>query len=473
MHTRHLLLALVLAVCFSSFIGCSADDRASDNVRMDSDGFIQAYEDNPRYWQYDGQPVYLRGGSKQDNLFQISSLEQHLDHLASVGGNYIRNTMSSRDEGDVWPFYRQPDGTYDLERLNEEYYDRFRRLLELTSQRDIIVQIELWDRFDYAREPWLENPFRPANNSNYTAEESGLENEYPRHPANNDNPFFRSVPAQNDNQLLLEYQKAHIDRLLDISLQYPNVLYCMDNETDANSDWGIFWSNYVKERAREAGVEVQTTEMWDAWDLKDDQHKLTLDHPDQYSFVDISQNNHNTNQEHWDNLQWVRRYTADQPRPLNHVKIYGADTGEYGSTRDGVERFWRSLIGGGASVRFHRPESGIGLNETARAHLRSADRFLAEFDIFRAEPDTASALLADRSADEAYLSYIPGEQYAVYFTDGGSVQLDLSGAPGSFSVRWLDAEGSAWQKGKVLEGGSRVRLTAPGSGHWLVLLTHG
>lgn len=465
---RLLLVGLMVGL----LAGCSARDRPTDAGVTGDGSYIQPHEANPRYWQYEGQPVFLKGGSKEDNLFQIRDLEQHLDQLASVGGNYIRNTMSSRDEGDVWPFYRQSDGRYDLERMNEEYYDRLEKLLALTDDRDIIVQIELWDRFDYAREPWLENPFRPANNVNYTPQESGLENEYSRHPANNDNPFFRSVPAQNDNQLLLEFQKAHIDRLLEISLQYPNVLYCMDNETDANPDWGIFWSDYVKKKANEAGVTVQTTEMWDAWDLKDDQHKLTLDHPEQYSFVDISQNNHNTDQEHWDNLQWVLNYTADEPRPLNHVKIYGADTGEYGTTRDGIERFWRGMLGGGATVRFHRPASGIGLSKTAQAHLRSADMLLSELDIFRATPDAESDLLSNRAADEAYLSHIPGEQYVLYFTDGGSVELDLGGVNGSFSVRWLEAGNSRWRAGASLEGGSSVELEAPGDGHWLVLLTH-
>ena len=60
---------------------------------------IQPYIENPFYWQYQGKPVLLLGGSREDNLFQIPDLEAHLDLLASVGGNYIRCTMSSRDEG--------------------------------------------------------------------------------------------------------------------------------------------------------------------------------------------------------------------------------------------------------------------------------------------------------------------------------------------------------------------------------------
>ena len=34
---------------------------------------------------------------------------------------------------------------------------------------EIVVQIELWDRFDFAREPWQDNPFNPKNNDVLTA----------------------------------------------------------------------------------------------------------------------------------------------------------------------------------------------------------------------------------------------------------------------------------------------------------------
>lgn len=462
-----LLCTLVATLLLLSACASEAGRRAAEGPAGD---FIMPYAENPRYWQYDGEPVLLVGGTREDNLFQIPDLEPHLDRLAAVGGNYVRNTMSSRDEGDRWPFFQQPDGRYDLERPDDEYYERFEQLLRLAHERDIIVQIEVWDRFDYARDPWQENPFRPANNVNYTTGESGLANEYPEHPGSNNNPFFRSVPAQADNQLLLRYQQAHVDRILDRALQYPNVLYCMDNETSANPDWGAYWARYIKERAAETGVTVQTTEMWDAWDLKDEEHRRTLDRPELYDFADVSQNNHNQNQEHWDNLQWVRDYTAEAPRPLNHVKIYGADGGPYGSTRDALERFWRSILGGGASVRFHRPSSGIGLSETAQAHLRSADHLVNAFDLFRARPDAESQLLSDRGPDEAYLSYVPGEEYVVYFTDGGSVQLDLADTDGPFTLRWLNISAGSWQQADDVIGGRGVRLEAPRSGHWIAFL---
>lgn len=455
----------------ATLIGCSPPDRADSGPPFTETSPIRPAPENASYWSYDGEPLLLLGGSKEDNLFQISDLEAHLDRLTAAGGNYVRNTMSSRDSENVWPFHQSQNGQYDLSRLNDEYYRRFEHLLREAYERNVIVQLELWDRFDYARAPWQENPFRPANNVNYTPEESGLANRYPKHPATNENPFFRSIPAENGNRVLMPYQRARIDSLLDISLRYPNVLYVMDNETDANPHWPRYWASFVKNRAADAGRRVYVTEMWDAWDLKDPQHQRTLDHPELYDFADVSQNNHNVDQEHWDNLQWVRRYVSGRRRPLNNVKIYGADTGEYGTTQDGIERFWRSLFGGAASVRFHRPESGIGLSEMAQNHIRSARALADTFDVIEARPDTAHARLRDRTPDEAYLTRIPGRAYAVYFTDGGTVDLDLSGIEGSFQVQWLKAATASWQEAETVDGGQWITLGTPSDGHWIGLLT--
>ena len=309
---------------------------------------IQPNPSNPFYWQYDGESVVLLGGTVEDNLFQIPNLEAELDLLAASGGNYIRNTLSSRDEGNIWFFAPRADGQYDMNQFNDEYYDRLERLLELTYARGIIVQYEMWDRFDYARDVWERNPFRPINNVNYSVVESGLKNHYPNHPGTNENPFFRSIPKRDNNELILKYQRKHVDRILALSLRYPNVLYCMDNETGANPDWGAYWSDYIKAKAKAMGVIVQTTEMWDDWNLRGDQHKNTLDHPEQYSFVDTSQNNQKKGQVHWDNLQWVRQYLIEKGfvRPINHVKAYGVDGGPFGNNQDAVERYWRTLVGG-------------------------------------------------------------------------------------------------------------------------------
>ena len=89
-------------------------------------------------------------------------------------------------------------------------------------------------------------------------------------------------------------------------------------------------------------------------------------------------------------------------------------------------------------------------------------------------------LLSDRESDEAYLAAQPGQSYALYFTDGGSVGLDLSNAPGTFAVTWISvsmgvttrssATGDYRLMDQTLEGGRVVTVTAPYQGGWVVAL---
>ena len=451
-----------------------------------ADTRIQPYAENPRYWQYKGKPVLLLGGSDDDNLFQWTGkrLTDQLDLLKSVGGNYVRNTMSSRDEGNVWPFARK-GRKYDLGRPSDEYWECFENLLKLASERDTIVQIELWDRFDFASymQSWSRNPYNPRNNINYTAAESGLKDVIRTHPSRRENAFFRSVPALENNRVVLRYQQAQVDKMLAISLRYGNVLYCMDNETNESQEWGAYWSHYIRKKAAEAGVEAHTTEMWDhPRDLLHEHHKRTYDHPETYSFCDVSQNNSNRGQTHWDNLERVRAYVKP-PRPLNNVKIYGSDEvylksppgardgvgGRYGRTRDAVERFWRNVFGGMATSRFHRPPSGLGLGETAQANIRSMRMLTAEMDVFTCEPH--SGLLSDRKPNEAYCLANPGKEYAVYFPSGGQVGLDLSHATGKLTAKWLDIARSRWTRNDTLQGGGTVALSPQAEGHWVVWIS--
>ncbi len=432
---------------------------------------IRPWSTDRRYWQYEGKPVLLLGASKDDNLFQIPDLAAHLDAMTDAGANYIRNTMSDRpDRGyEVYPYRRLDGGKYDLTQWNDEYWRRFETMLRLTAERDIIVQIELWDRFDYSRDNWPPHPYNPANNVNYTHEESGLAAKYSHHPGRNRQPFFFTTPAQRNNKVLLGFQRGFADKVLRYTLKHNHVLYCMDNETSAEEAWATYWAEHVRARAREAGRDVCITEMWDNWDLKSDHHRRTLDHPERYDFADVSQNNQKKGQTHWDNFQWVRQYVADKPRPLNTVKTYGADGGRHGNTRDGLERWWRHVIGGAASARFHRPDSGLGLGDLAAASVRAARKLETRMKLWEIEP--ANRLLRDRAENEAYLAARPGEAYALYFTDGGEVGLDLREHVGAFELRWIDIAAGDWAGKAELTGGRVVKLAAPKKGHWLAAIT--
>lgn len=437
-----------------------------------ADTAIAPWPDNPWYWCYHGEPVLLLGGSDDDNLFQWPEdiLIPQLDRLANAGGNVIRNTMSDRkDKGfEVYPFKQRNDAKFDLNEWNDEYWKRFEQMLHETSKRKIFVQIEVWDRFDYTdsgSDRWQIHPYNPKNNVNYTYDESGFAERYPDHPGANKQPFFFTTPKQRNNEVVLKYQQRFVNKMLEHSLKYDHVLYCIDNETAAEEEWGRYWASFIKERAAKAHKQVYVTEMWDDWDLSAERHKRTFDHPDLYDFVDVSQNNHNKVEKHWNNFLYVREYLASSPRPMNTTKTYGADGNKFGHTdQDGIERFWRHLLAGAASLRFHRPDSGLGLNDKAVAAIRAARKLESKIPLWTVKP--ANELLKDRDENEAYLAANPGKAYAVYFPAGGSVQIDLSAANGALTVNWIDIATGEWGPEQPATGGQKSALAPPGNGNW-------
>jgi hypothetical protein len=449
---------------------------------------IRPYAGNPFYWEYRGKPVLLLGGSQEDNQFNHpENLAQHLDTLKRSGGNYIRNTMSSRDLGNPWAFRQLENGLYDLEQWNDEYWDRFDRFLKLCQERDIIVQVEVWDPWDYfASEAaqgfgpgnvgWESCPFNPRLNINYTAAESGLAEEIDYYSGSRPSRhrFFHTVPLLDDLPVARKYQEAFVDKLLSISLRYPNVLYCMNNEIGEPPAWGEYWADFIRDRARAAGREVYLADMRRNRNFQANEQVRLLHDRVRYDFFEISQNNANNGQQHYDMLLSIRSQVKDRPKPLNNVKVYGGKIGRWTtSVEEGIERFWRNLFGGSASVRFHRPGPshhffGLGLGDLARIHLRAARTFTDSFNLFTSEP--RNDLLSDRQPNEAYCLAAPGRHYALYFPASGSVKLDVSTAAGPLEIRWFDIAKTAWQPSRRVGGGSTLALDAPDRGPWAVLV---
>ncbi len=462
---RRDFLAAATAAGFGPMLAGRAG--AADAAQARPADRISPWPDNPWYWQYKGQPVMLLGGSKDDNLFQIPDLEAHLDAIRAAGGNYIRNTMSDRRDGgfEVYPYLQLADGSYDLAQWNPEYWARVDRMLALTRARDIIVQIEVWDRFDYSRDNWIGHPYNPANTRSYTAADTGLATTYPKHPGSNEQPFFFSTPAQRNITPLLQVQQRFVEELLSRTLPQPHVLYCIDNETSGDEAWGAYWASFIRERAARAGVEVHVTEMWDDHDLRSEQHRRTFDHPERYTFVDVSQNNHQKGQAHWDNFQAVRANLSARPRPMNTVKTYGSDAGPYGTDLDGVQRWWRHLIGGAAAVRFHRPASGLGLSARAAASIRAGRKLESVVAPWKMAP--VNERLSQRAPDAAYLAATAEGAHVLFFPAPGTVVLDLTSMGRSLDVKWIAIDTGEWGPSTTWKAGAALEITTPGEGLWV------
>jgi hypothetical protein len=77
-------------------------------------------------------------------------------------------------------------------------------------------------------------------------------------------------------------------------------------------------------------------------------------------------------------------------------------------------------------------------------------------------------LLGAREQNEAYLAATPGEAYLIYFTDGGSVRLELE--PNRYQLHWINV--NSGEAAEVLEvpSAESVVITAPSHGSWLAAL---
>ncbi|MDI6451070.1 putative collagen-binding domain-containing protein [Anaerobaca lacustris] len=451
---------------------------AAGPVWADNADRIRPYEANPRYWQYKGKPVLLLGGSDDDNLFQWerSKLEAHLDLLVSVGGNYVRNTMSDRDEGNVYPFARVRD-RYDLSVWSEEYWNRLDIFLRETQEREIVVQVELWDAFDWTDDyGWGNHPWNPANNVNYTAEQSGLPTSWPHSPHRRDHPFVLTIPGQANadrGRVVLSLQENFAARVLDACLVYNHVLFTIHNETSAPHPWSDYWATFLHARATANGKSVYVSDMREEDIGNRDPHEYVIGRPHLYNFLEVSKTNRSHKQAHWDCILLVRSRLEQSGfiRPMNNTKImYGPPfrTRTDAEKMELVDKFWRNVLGGTAAARFHREFNGLGLNDLAQVQIRSVRIFTDAWNVFVCEP--RNALLSERAENEAYCMAQPGRQYAVYFPDGGAVRLDVSAAESPLQVRWFDIAQSTWQSPRTADGGKSIELKAPGEGPWAALI---
>ncbi len=429
-------------------------DAAGQKVTADSYQGIKIYDHNPWYWQYQGKPVLLRGGTNDDNLFQWTGKEltDHLDLLISVGGNYVRNTMSDRDEGNIYAFKNIGNKKYDLDQWNDEYWNRLNFFLDETSRRSIIVQLTLWDQFDIGHDQWNKHPWNPARNVNMSTDSWS-----------NREDFYFTVDRHDKDQL--GYQQKFIDKLMSVTLNYDNILYNINNESSESIAWENYWAGYIKEAAERAGKNIYVTNMQFAA-TNTIRHIMTYSHI--FDFADISQINQDSRgargPAHWEYLMFLRQKIAScRPMPLNNEKIYGATDGSTntsaGTETEAVDRFWRNIFGGCASARFHRPAGpdrfwGSGLNERVQVNMRALDMLLEKLDIFACSPqnDLLSSRVPVASIMEAYVTANIGHQYAIYFPQGRyKVDLDSWIYAYKLKVQWLDVNELEWSEPETVE----------------------
>ena len=212
------------------------------------------------------------------------------------------------------------------------------------------------------------------------------------------------------------------------------------------------------------------------------------------------------NQTHARTLKWVTESAAaGKPWVVANDEQGGADTGVPpdlgyqgydGTKKDGKPvqttddirkaTLWGNLMAGGAGVEYYfgyqLPENDL-VCEDFRSRDQSWDYARVALEFFPGnhipfwEMKNANALIGNRENDNSkYCLAKSGAVYLVYLPDGGTTELDLTGATGRFEVRWFNPrEGGPLLTGSVetVEGGGRIDLGQPpaeAGDDWLIVV---
>jgi hypothetical protein len=468
-----------------------------------------------RYWKYNGRRVLLLGGwnhghnpfidhdtdndKDKQGVSTPKQIKNAMDELAAIGGNYLRCVLDPGMAAGIqgFDFCAKSRNQYDLNTMTGPFWERIEMFIDEAKKRDIIVQLEVWDRFDLIDGSWRSwpvSPWNPKNNINYTTASSGLAESY---RSFNTHPFLEGIPGhpkyenasesrKQKHDLVRSYQGKFIDKLLSITLKYNNVLYCMNNETHADPAWGQYWMKFIEDKANARGKSVSTTDMFDDVFNAESSRGLTyqLSNRDKYDYIDISQvNSRHADEEHWNKVKWIvdAAKKTNPPYLLHMTKVYGNDLAlggkpwssfKPGDSDNAIEEWWRNLIAGVAGVRFHRPTSGIGLYPEAKNCITATRKVESKVKFWNVEPRLD--LLTSRQSDEAYLAAEPGKAYILYFTKngGGSVSLKLDSYPDTkFELSWINISTGNWGPSTTITGGSSVTINRPdGFSHWVATI---
>jgi hypothetical protein len=211
-------------------------------------------------------------------------------------------------------------------------------------------------------------------------------------------------------------------------------------------------------------------------------------------------------QAHQRTLKWIRESVAaghpwvvcnDEQNPASdgvppdpgyegHSGVAQQQDGGY--TRDDIRKrtLWGTLLAGGAGVEYYfgykLPQNDLicedfRSRDSSWDYCRIALQFFRDHRIPFPEMQCADPLVGNRNHDNSrYCFAKPDELYLVYLPDGGSTELDLKQAVGSFTIQWFNPrDGGPLLYGSVtlVTAGKMVDLGTPPADadkDWLIVV---
>ena len=192
---------------------------------------------------------------------------------------------------------------------------------------------------------------------------------------------------------------------------------------------------------------------------------------------------HDPESSHSETIKWLDKSdAAGHPWLVNLIEMNSRvplDEEDYWHDTQRKFGMWGTYLAGGSGVAFFftGAQGDLSVEDyRTRDHLFDLERYAHDF-VVDYLPFTEMHHADDLTpASNDYVLAKPGEVYAVYLPEGGTSTLDLSGASGTFEVKWYDPrKGGELQDGSVTSvegGGSRPLGSAPSepAADWTILV---
>jgi hypothetical protein len=323
---------------------------------------------------------------------------------------------------------------FDLRQFNQPYFDRLRARVIAARDRGIYVSIMLFEDWIFMNKrpdhPLEQHPFHQDNNV------SGVNGD-PNGDGWGIEIHTLRVPE------VLEVQKAYVRKVVETVNDLDNVLYEICNEGLRHSrDWQYEMVRFVQ--SVEARMPKQhPVGMTSVGDMNEDCLKSTADWT---SYGTTG----------WD--QPKDPWTSDPPA-ADGQKVSLLDTDHIG---------WKIFIDDGAFPRawvwqsFTRGHNTLLMQNLAdlpgwiagRAAMGQTRRLAERLSL-------ATMLPHPELAATRYCLADPGRAYVVYLPEGGEVAVDLSAAPGRFTVEWIHAAEGTSRLADEVAGGTQRSFRTP------------
>jgi hypothetical protein len=457
-------------------------------------GPLKKNNTNPRYFTDNrGKAIYLTGSHTWENLQDMTSAsdpvfdyKSYLDMMEKNNHNFMRMWAWEQAQMAPWssevivvnplPFARTGPGLandqlpkFNLTKYNPEYFDRLRQRIIDAGKRGIYVSIMLFqgwsqDRIDSkVGNPFPYQPYNVANNINKIGA--------PETPEDyDDRPSLHSmlIPAK-----LLLIQKAYVKKVILTVNDLDNVLYEIINEGGA-TEWQYHMINFIKET--EATMPKQHPVGMTHRGDKKMTNQILFDSPADW----ISPNYTPYPWKLADSIR-ITSFKEDPPE-ADGTKVVINDTDHLWGHGGNHKWIWKSFLRGLNPIFMDpwEPLPGKKNDDKAEGWLYNSDgiskddRNYPDWDLIRRHMgytlDFADRLNMNRMIPHSELSSTTycladvGQEYLIYFPDGGEAKINLQNGEGKYKATWfIPLINKTIVAPKQITGGAIVQMESPTS----------